>query len=597
MAVSIRNLAIRQQVSLVALPPILALMVTIGLSFYIYLTAQRIETVTRNAEESVAEEQFLLRRLAEMYLDARIYVRTGRQAMLTAYRAGERDFMAGIENLKILEQENPRHVADANRIHDNLLAWEASWVTPNFSRVRRGQTIQDAEILDEGEMAMAPFRSALEQLIHEDENESRQSALASQRLLNRIVVLGVGVALFLAGTLFFLTRLVTRFISEPVRLLIQASERVSRGDFQPQLPPAAKNEFGRLSESFSRMTAALRLDREEMAALNRFFEAVSQCASEAEIHEHILHSLEERFRPKQIIIFQMNSMEKYLEAVASLLPLPKDLEAWPVINEPHDCKAVRMGRHFVVNDATREPLCAANFAAPSAGSYYCSALIAGGIIIGAVRMEGAAGAWTPEREVLAESYVSGAASALSNLRFLERMKEQANVDELTNLYNRRFLEEYAHKQLAMASRKEKPLGVIMMDLDHFKEFNDVYGHEVGDRILREFSKTVTHAMRETNLAARYGGEEFVVLLPDTDLASCLLVAERIRKAVQKMVVPSGTDKPLPVITVSLGIAVYPEHAKTFEELIHSSDKALYDSKRAGRNRVSVYMAPAETAGL
>src|SRR5204862_242848 len=155
-------------------------------------------------------------------------------------------------------------------------------------------------------------------------------------------------------------------------------------------------------------------------------------------------------------IFQMNTMEKYLEAVASLLPLPKDLEAWPVINEPHDCKAVRMGRHFVVNDATREPLCAANFAAPSAGSYYCSALIAGGIIIG---------------------------------------------------------------------------------------------------------------------------------------------AERIRKAVQKMVVPSGTDKPLPVITVSLGIAVYPEHAKTFEELIHSSDKALYDSKRAGRNRVSVYMAPAETAGL
>ncbi len=596
MAVSIRNLTIRQQVFLVTLPPILGLMVAIALSLYIYWMAQRTEAATRNAEESVAEEQFLLRRLAEMYLDARIYLRSGRPAMLASYRAGERDFTEGLENLIALEQDNPQHVAVVNRIHDEMQRWESSWVARNFSRVSRGQIVTDSETLDEGEVAMAPSRSALEQLIRDDESESRQSAVASQRMLNRIVVMGVVVAIILAGTLSFLTRVVTRLISEPLRLLIQASERVSRGDFQPPLPPPANNEFGRLSESFSRMAAALQVDREEMKLLNRFFEAVSQCATEGEIHRHILHSLEERFHPKQIFIFQLHAPEKYLEAVSSLVPLPDNLRTWPVIEEPHDCKAVRMGRHFMVNDVTREPLCPANFAPPSTGSYYCSPLIAGGIIIGAVRMEGAAGAWTPEREALAESYVSGAASALSNLRLLEAMKKQANVDELTGLYNRRFLEDYARKQLAMASRKEKPLGVIMMDLDHFKEFNDVYGHEMGDRILREFSKTMTHAMRETNLAARYGGEEFVVLLPDTDLASCRLVAERIRKAVEKMVVPSATEKPLPKITVSLGIAAYPDHGKTFEELINSSDKALYDSKRAGRNRVSVYMAPAETAG-
>lgn len=596
MAVSIRNLTIRHQVFLVTLPPILALMVAIALSLYIYWMAQRMEAVTRNSEQSVAEEQFLLRRLAEMYLDARIYIRSGRPPMLTAFRAAERDFVKGLENLKSLEVDNPRHLAEVNRVHDDLLAWETSWVEPNFSRAGRGQTVQDSAILDEGDMAMAPFRTALEELINEDEKESRQSALDSQRMLNRIVALGVGVALFLAGTLFILTRVVTRLIADPVRLLIQASERVSHGDFEPPLPPASENEFGRLSQSFSHMTAALRLDRQEMALLNGFFEAVSQCASEDEIHRHILHALEERFRPHQIIIFELKTEEKYLEAVSTLVPLPEKLRTWPMIDEPHDCKAVRLGRHFAVNDVTREPLCPANFAAPKTGSYYCSPLIAGGIIIGAVRMEGAVGVWTEERETLAESYLTGAASALSNLRLLERMKQQANVDELTSLYNRRFLEDYARKQFAMAARKGKPVGVIMMDLDHFKEFNDVYGHEVGDRILREFSKTMTGAMRETNLAARYGGEEFVVLLPDTDLAACQLVGERIRRAVERMVVPSGTEKPLPLITVSLGIAVYPEHGKTFEELIHSSDKALYDSKRAGRNRVSVYMAPAETAG-
>jgi diguanylate cyclase (GGDEF)-like protein len=135
----------------------------------------------------------------------------------------------------------------------------------------------------------------------------------------------------------------------------------------------------------------------------------------------------------------------------------------------------------------------------------------------------------------------------------------------------------------------------MMDLDHFKSFNDTFGHEVGDRILRQFAKSVTQAMRETNLAARYGGEEFVVVLPETDLQAAERVAERIRQAVERMVVPSGTDKPLPQVTVSLGIAMYPEHGKTLEELLKASDKALYESKHAGRNRVTVYVGETEAA--
>src|SRR5437763_4860295 len=116
MAVSIRNLTIRQQVLLVTLPPILALLVTMALSVFIYWMAERSQRVTRNAEQCVAEEQSLLRRLAEMYLDARIYMRTGRQAMLTAFSASEWDFVEGVENLKSLEQANPRHVAKVSRI-------------------------------------------------------------------------------------------------------------------------------------------------------------------------------------------------------------------------------------------------------------------------------------------------------------------------------------------------------------------------------------------------------------------------------------------------------------------------------------------------
>ena len=254
-----------------------------------------------------------------------------------------------------------------------------------------------------------------------------------------------------------------------------------------------------------------------------------------------------------------------------------------------------MGRSFRANDVTIEPLCPAKFAPPSEGSYYCGSLIAGGIIIGAVRLEGAKNFWTRERESLLESYLSVASTALSNLRLLETMKEQANIDALTGLYNRRFFEEYARKLIAMARRKEQPLGLLMMDLDHFKTFNDVYGHEAGDRILRQLAKTLTSAMREANLAARFGGEEFVVLLPDTDAKACLIVAERIRQAVTRMVVGSGTDKPIRQVTLSVGIAIYPDHGRTLEEVLLASDKALYESKRAGRNRVTLYVEQEESA--
>jgi diguanylate cyclase (GGDEF)-like protein len=150
------------------------------------------------------------------------------------------------------------------------------------------------------------------------------------------------------------------------------------------------------------------------------------------------------------------------------------------------------------------------------------------------------------------------------------------------------MEDYARKIFAIARRRENPVGIIMMDLDHFKTFNDVYGHEIGDRILRYFAKAVTAPMRETNLVARYGGEEFAVILPDTTVQACQLVAERIRKVVMLMVVPSNTDKPLPQVTVSMGISVFPDHGQTMEEVIQASDKALYESKRGGRNRITVY---------
>ncbi len=595
MAFSIRNLKIRQQILLLTAPVVVVLVFAIGFFLNTFWMARSMDLAARRAVEMIGRGESLLRHLEEAHVALRGFLITGQTDFLTAYNATNKEVIDDLAILREQATSDSSRQGEVEAIRDSIRSWQNEWARPAIAIVQRNGMPGSTETLNEGERRIDSIRSQVLKLLDENNVESLARARESERLMRLMLQIGVGLGVLVAGILLFMTRTVSRMIARPVQELIDVSERVGRGDFQTFSPSPDNNEFGVLSRSFARMTTALRHEREDLAALNRFSEAVTQCTSESEVYDQLLHSLRERFQPRQVILFKLNAQENFLEAATSLAPLPENLRPWPVIDEPHNCKAVRTGRRFRVNDVSQEPLCPAKFASPTEGSYYCGPLIAGGILIGAVRLEGIKDFWTHERESLLESYLSGTASALSNLRLLVTMKQRANVDELTGFYNRRFLEDYARKVLAMAARKSSPLCLMMMDLDHFKSFNDTYGHEIGDRILRQFAKTVTQAMRETNLAARYGGEEFVLLLPDTDIQAAMRVAERIRMAVEKMIVPSGTEKPLPRVTVSLGIASYPEHGRSLEELLKSSDKALYESKRGGRNRATVYVEQGEPA--
>lgn len=596
MRFSVRSLKIRQQIVLVTLPPLFSLLVAIGLSFFTYWMAGRINLMDRVSYRSMARTESVIQHLTEADTAVESYLYTGQQSYLGLYELSMGDMESDLLLLQSLAaQSGGARDAEIKSLEGQINLWKADWADPAIARARLGMPFDQKAVVVDGAKRVNLMRAELQGLVETYRTETLSRQVGDQQLLSRMLTLGVSLTALLALLLIFLMRAVTRWISQPVNQLIEASVQVSQGDLRPALPPPSENEFGSLSQSFSRMTSALQREREEMAALNKFSEAVTQCTTEGEVYEHVLHSLKERFEPRQVIVFRLNASENFMEVAATLVSLPAHLAAWPVIDEPHDCKAIRIGRRFCVNDVTLQPLCPAKFAPPGEGSYCCAPLIAGGILIGAVRLEGPKDFWTADRESLFESYLSGAATALSNLRLLTTMKRQANVDELTGLYNRRFLDDYARKLIAMASRRNTQVGLIMMDLDHFKTFNDTYGHEAGDRILRHFSKTVTETMRETNLAARHGGEEFVVLLPDITPQAVVGVAERIRRAVQRMVVPSNSDKPFPPITVSLGISIFPDHGKTLEELLSASDKALYESKRAGRNRATLYDAKPEVA--
>jgi diguanylate cyclase (GGDEF)-like protein len=173
--------------------------------------------------------------------------------------------------------------------------------------------------------------------------------------------------------------------------------------------------------------------------------------------------------------------------------------------------------------------------------------------------------------------------ALERYRFLAVVQRQASVDDLTGLYNHRFLIDSLGQQAALAERLGAPLAILMFDIDHFKSLNDTYGHHAGDVALTTFAETLLGNVRRADLSARYGGEEFVVLMPNTSASEAFLVAEKIRAAVAVTDVDLP-DRPPVRLTVSVGVAAYPEDTDSASELFGLADMALYEAKRMGRDR-------------
>ena len=167
-----------------------------------------------------------------------------------------------------------------------------------------------------------------------------------------------------------------------------------------------------------------------------------------------------------------------------------------------------------------------------------------------------------------------------------QLREQAIRDPLTNLFNRRYLDETLERELARAEREGYPLCIMMMDIDHFKTVNDTYGHEAGDVVLRTLADTVTADSRHGDFACRYGGEEFVLVMPNISPETAIERAIDLHREIEDLSIPYGRFNLS--VTLSIGVACYPDHGETGDELIRAADQALYDAKHAGRNRISVY---------
>jgi diguanylate cyclase (GGDEF)-like protein len=164
----------------------------------------------------------------------------------------------------------------------------------------------------------------------------------------------------------------------------------------------------------------------------------------------------------------------------------------------------------------------------------------------------------------------------------------AFTDYLTGLKTRGYFEQQLELELKRCERKKTTLVLLMLDIDFFKPLNDRYGHNVGDQVLRDVSSLLTKDMREIDTVARYGGEEFVIILPETSLQAGIRVAQRIRRSVERAKFFAGSSATVEQLTISIGVAVYPQDARFKRDLIECADAALYDAKSRGRNQVMAY---------
>ncbi len=264
---------------------------------------------------------------------------------------------------------------------------------------------------------------------------------------------------------------------------------------------------------------------------------------------------------------------------------------------PEGCWALRHGRRHGSLAENVSPRC--SHVANDVEAFLCVPLIAQGKATGLLVLAASGTATlstTPPSssasEVLAISVGEHLGLALTNMRLRSELRDQSIRDPLTGLFNRRYLEETLEREISRSARSGKPFGLMMLDIDHFKQFNDTFGHAGGDALMRELGGLLHTLTRVEDVGCRYGGDEFVVLLPESSLDVTVLRAEEIRQAAHRFaIVYEGSI--LSAVTLTVGVAMHPDHGADMAGLVHAADEAMYRAKHAGGDRVQVAETPNE----
>ncbi|MBI3405769.1 MAG: diguanylate cyclase [Acidobacteria bacterium] len=343
------------------------------------------------------------------------------------------------------------------------------------------------------------------------------------------------------------------------------------------------------NEKLTRLVQDLQQRNHDQVLLSEMNEMLQVCESAQEAYNAISHSVNKLFPYLSGAFALLDPARHQVEVVA---PWGRTLVGEKTF-APEECWALRRGRSHWVENVHDGPVCA-HWGQPTRGNFLCVPLIGktttqgqalGTLHLQMEEIEGATGQRLSEStRALAETVSAELGLSLANLLLREKLRDQSIRDPLTGLFNRRYLEESLEREIRRAARKQSAMSVLMLDVDHFKRFNDTHGHDAGDQLLQSLAKLFQAHTRREDIACRYGGEEFTLVFPDAAIENAAQRAEQLRARASEMAVQHG-GKPLGPVTLSLGAACFPAHGTDVAALLHAADQALYRAKSGGRNRV------------
>lgn len=548
------------------------------------------------AHEEIAEVNALLGLVLNMETGLRGYVITGEDAFLEPYHAAQARLPQAIRSLeeraaRLSESERAERETHLNNFERLVERWTNDVARPEIDLRRVSKEQAEAVVASGRGKALVDRMRAETAAYTEAAQASLQAreALAARRFqILRTTLLLAGLAVLLGSALVAWWG--ADWLSRQLGAVGAAAGRLARGE-QAQLPKSSLAEQRRLAAAFNSMSHQLE-------------EARGQTQShlhELEVQERSLRQLGEL----SDLLLAARSLEEGAQVASLALPalLPESsgelllfapsrnilqpLAAWgtaPGRTMPHDtCWALRHGDTLWPDERS--------FAAPCQGAelggcpYICLPLTAHGETLGLLRTTVQTQMSSADRTAL-QGLARQLALSLDALLLQDRLRQQSIRDALTGLYNRRYYEDYLSASLGRASSDGTPLTLVALDVDHFKRFNDTFGHDAGDAVLVQVGAALKAAVQPPYEAAcRPGGEEFALILPGTDAATALQRAEALRQTVEGWTLThAGT--PLGQLTVSIGVAEI--GSSSAAELTRHADEALYAAKRGGRNQVVIW---------
>lgn len=521
------------------------------------------------------------------------YALSIRSEAIEKFDAATQDALLAYADLRVLAADFPDVLSAVEAVNEASHVWREEWAEPYIRAVDGTASPRGAEAVEASEVLFIPAERRLAELSSTlaalREHDGREAARAVPDLAAVVIPFGIAMAVLIALVGVWLVR----SISGPLLRLNRTAKALVAGD-AVTFEPEHDDEVGALAEILERLRQdvgdrydSARQESEHASIFNRLAELTSFASDEMELVQAAVHAVQRLVPAPRGDILLANPSQNRLTVAGAWGDNEPVMGALVDLDRIDRCPGIRRAAAFVAEDLADSLAVRCPAHPAEAGTVACVPMSALGQIVGVIHLEDdVPGTFTPDLMRLITRVAESVGLAMANARLMKTMEGQAMSDALTGLRNPRFFDPYLEQELEQAQRDREQTSVIMLDLDHFKDFNDTYGHPAGDEALRTFARVLGASIRSSDVAARYGGEEFVVALHHAGLDDARQVAEKIRAAVEQTVVEIGPGR-YGRITASLGVASTETQVQELRALVAMADAALYRAKQSGRNRVEV----------